>query len=232
MLQKITTERIKGKIQRIFYASEEYFLKIPTIKMAKINTSLLLLKHRIKLHLKKQVDLKIIIGASGSRQKGWLPSNQYVLDLLKEDDWQKLFNKNSIDAILAEHVWEHLTNEEGFDALKRCFAYLKKGGYLRLAVPDAFSPDKNYTDLVKPGGSGKGSKDHKSFYNYIDLSRSIEDAGFMAKPLEYFNEKGVFIYNDWKSENGFISRSRYNDERNDKNKIIYTSLIIDAIKTE
>lgn len=37
---------------------------------------------------------------------------------------------------LAEHVWEHMTYEEGCQAAKNCYDYLADGGYLRVAVPD------------------------------------------------------------------------------------------------
>ena len=55
------------------------------------------------------------------------------------------FNEGSIDAILAEHVWEHLAEEEGLAAAKCCYRYLRPGGYLRVAVPDGFHPDANFT---------------------------------------------------------------------------------------
>lgn len=39
--------------------------------------------------------------------------------------------------MLAEHVWEHMTKEEGIMAAKHCYEFLQDGGYIRVAVPDS-----------------------------------------------------------------------------------------------
>lgn len=54
--------------------------------------------------------------------------------MLKRDDWKKKFLPNTVTAILAEHVWEHLTYEEGKETAKICFDFLKPGGYIRCAT--------------------------------------------------------------------------------------------------
>jgi hypothetical protein len=56
------------------------------------------------------------------------------------------------------HVWEHLTYDEGIQAAKICCEYLKPGGYIRCAVPDALFPNEEYQNIVKIGGPGP--KDH------------------------------------------------------------------------
>ncbi len=43
---------------------------------------------------------------------------------------------NSVDAIYASHVWEHLSRTDAERATKECCRILKEGGVLRLAVPD------------------------------------------------------------------------------------------------
>jgi predicted SAM-dependent methyltransferase len=63
-----------------------------------------------------------------------------------------------------------------------------------------------------------------SFYTIIEL---FEKQGFVAKPLEFFDENGKFHFNEWSSDDGFIKRSSRFDRRNKKNKLSYTSLIID-----
>lgn len=59
-------------------------------------------------------DLKVVIGA-GEYNKGedWIHTQEEDLSFLKEEDWNKRFSHGSISAILSEHVWEHLTYEEG-----------------------------------------------------------------------------------------------------------------------
>jgi predicted SAM-dependent methyltransferase len=39
----------------------------------------------------------------------------------------RYFQKDSVDRILGERVWEHLTLEDGEFAAATCFSFLKKG---------------------------------------------------------------------------------------------------------
>ncbi len=181
----------------------------------------------------KEKPLRIVIGASGVTPPDWISSDIDYLNLLNENHWLPYFEKNKIEALLAEHVWEHLSDEDATLATKICFKYLKpEGGYLRVAVPDGFSPDKKYIDYVKPGGNGAGAHDHKVLYNYKTLSNIFEKAGFEISLLEYFDEKGIFHQNNWDPKDGQVCRSSENDKRNKDGKLNYTSLIIDAIKNE
>jgi predicted SAM-dependent methyltransferase len=174
--------------------------------------------------------IKIVIGASLTKYSGWVPTEMNFLNLLKEEDWKFAFRKNSISAILAEHVWEHLTQEEGLLAVKRCHDYLMPGGHLRIAVPDGFHPEKAYIEYVRPGGHGAGADDHKVLYNFISLSKQLEEVGFEVRLLEWFDGNGQFHYQEWNPNDGMVVRSSRFDERNADGKLNYTSLIIDGIK--
>jgi predicted SAM-dependent methyltransferase len=185
-------------------------------------------RQRIQQNLNKSI--KIVVGSSGKYQDGWIPTEIYFLNLLKEKDWLKYFKEDSIDYILGEHVWEHLTPEQGKLAAKNCFKFLKHGGKLRVAVPDGFHNDENYINYVKPGGNGLGADDHKVLYNYKTFSSVFTEIGFEVELLEYFNESQVFITNRWSEEEGYIQRSIKHDPRNKDGKPNYTSLILDAIK--
>ncbi|MBC8112462.1 MAG: hypothetical protein H7Y04_15525 [Verrucomicrobia bacterium] len=173
---------------------------------------------------------KIVIGASGIADNSWTSTEADYLNLLKDEDWQKFFKENTIDAMLAEHVWEHLTAEQGLLAAQNCFRYLRKGAYLRCAVPDGFHNDPEYINYVKPGGHGDGADDHKVLYNYQTFSAMFEKAGFSVELLEYFDKNGQFHFTDWLPEAGKIRRSRRFDSRNQQGKLGYTSLIVDARK--
>ncbi len=173
---------------------------------------------------------RIVIGASGIADTSWVGTEETYLNLLEKENWQKFFREETVDAILAEHVWEHLTLEQGEQAARNCFTYLKKGGYLRCAVPDGFHNDPAYIDYVKPGGTGNGADDHKVLYNYKSFSEVFTKAGFRVNFLEYFDETGQFHFQDWPPEAGKIRRSRRFDPRNQEGTLKYTSLIIDAVK--
>ena len=178
----------------------------------------------------RQQPCKIVIGASDIYESGWIPTEETYLNLLDENTWREFFTENQIDAILAEHVWEHLTPAQGETAAQNCYTFLKKGGYLRCAVPDGFHPDPAYIEYVRPGGNGNGADDHKVLYNYQTFTQVFEKAGFRVALLEYFDENGNFQFTDWQPEQGKIRRSRRFDPRNAAGTLSYTSLIVDAIK--
>jgi predicted SAM-dependent methyltransferase len=171
-----------------------------------------------------------VVGASGVYEEGWIPTDVHTLNLLKPGRWLLFFKPGTIHAILAEHVWEHLSPEEGQTGAATCYMFLRSNGYLRIAVPDGFHPSKDYIDYVKPGGSGAGADDHKVLYNYRNLSTMLERCGFSVRLLEYFDETGKFHFNEWDRKDGMIHRSSRYDERNSNGELNYTSLIIDAVK--
>ncbi len=186
---------------------------------------------RLEKAIESGQPLKIVIGASGIAQAGWVLTEMSFLNMLKPDDWNRFFKPNSIDAIIAEHVWEHLTPEQGKQAIQYCFQYMKPGGYLRIAVPDGFNPNPEYIDMVRPGGTGYGADDHKILYNYQILADALTEAGFKPKYLEHFDENGQFCYHDWNPDTGLVRRSKRYDPRNaNGTELNYSSVIMDGVK--
>lgn len=175
---------------------------------------------------------RIVIGSAGRHDFGWIPTDQEVLDLLKPEDWDRFFRPGSLDAMLAEHVWEHLTPEQARTAAGICHRYLKPGGYLRIAVPDGLHPDTTYIQWVKVGGASPGqiANDHKVLYTYGTLRELFEGSGFRVRLYEYFDEAGKFHYYDWDTNGGTIWRSKRFDPRNKGDRLGYTSIILDAVK--
>lgn len=202
----------------------------PVYNYLKKNLDKTKFKRKVAQFKRKNLPLKINVGSAGIYDDGWIPSEEYTLDLLNEETWKVYFEENEIECLMAEHVWEHLTLEEGIIAARVCFKYLKEGGYLRLAVPDGFHNNEEYINYVKPGGSGAGADDHKVLYNYKTFSSVFEKAGFKIKKLEYFDENGKFQFNEWEANKGKILRSIRFDERNINRETNYTSIIIDACK--
>lgn len=194
-------------------------------KLVKFNVERLKIRRSVKCS-----PLKIVVGSSGVYPKGWTPTDIEHVNLVDEGSWRRYFAEESIDTILAEHVWEHLTLEEAQIAAKNSFEFLKKGGCLRVAVPDGFHPSNEYIDAVKPGGSGWGSDDHKVLYSYKTLSDVFRKVGFDVELLEWFDEKGNFNFNEWDVNSGMIHRSKRFDQRNKDGQLNYTSVILDAVK--
>lgn len=161
----------------------------------------------------------------------WMLSEYDALDASKASDWQRLFGeKNQLTNIMAEHVWEHIPDEETRLSNQNCYDWLAKGGRLRIAVPDGNNPDKEYIEWVRVGGTGIGADDHKILYTYDVMKSRLEKAGFRVELLEYWDENGQFHSVDWTDEGGHIRRSRRYDSRNQNGKLGYTSLIVDGVK--
>lgn len=176
-------------------------------------------------------ELKVIVGAAQTSQVGWISTNQSFLDMLHKEDWIRLFGTRKIQSIVAEHVWEHLTYEDGVNCARNCFEQLAEGGRLRIAIPDGNHPNSYYINWVKPGGFGGGADDHKELYTHQTLDQMLRDAGFTKiEKLEYFDGEGNFHNSEWNEEDGNIRRSIENDPRNWRGDIVYSSLIMDAIK--
>ncbi len=137
-----------------------------------------------------------------------------------------------MDAILAEHVWEHLDPGQGLAAARNCFVYLKPGGRVRAAVPDGLHPDPAYRAHVRPRAPGEesGDPDHRVLYDHRSFAALFEGAGFEVELLEYHDESGRFHEVEWSLEAGMIHRSRRFDQRNAGGKLAYTSVILDARK--
>jgi predicted SAM-dependent methyltransferase len=192
----------------------------------------LLGKHErdIEMATRDHDKLRIIVGAGEDRYQGWITTDRTTLDLLREPDWAFHFRPNTIHAILAEHVWEHLDPVAAITAARNCFTYLASNGYIRVAVPDGLHPDQCYIDRVRPGGWGEGSEDHHVLYTYATLRDLFESVGFEVTLLEYFDENGVFHYQDWHPADGMITRSKRFDVRNQLRELAYTSIILDARK--
>lgn len=135
--------------------------------------------------------------------------------------------------MLAEHVWEHMTYEEGIEAAKNCYAFLQPGGKIRCAVPDKYFKNEWYQNMVQVGGPGPEDHPaytHKVLYDYKQLQAVFEAAGFAVVLLEYCDENHQFHFTDWDANEGMIGRSYRFDTRNSKDHLGMVSIIIDAYR--
>lgn len=177
--------------------------------------------------------IRVILGAGASVQNGWISTQEDELNVMRRADFARITEPESVDAFLAEHVWEHMTEEEGRNAAANCFAYLKPGGYLRCAVPDANFRNAAYQQMVQVGGPGPidhPAKSHKIVYDYRMLVAVFRDAGFEVTLLEYCDERGDFHFTWWNPDEGKIGRSYRYDTRNSADQLGMVSIIIDARK--
>jgi predicted SAM-dependent methyltransferase len=181
-------------------------------------------------YLKTNKEINLIVGAGKTSYKNWFNTDISTLDVTNENDFKKYFEKKKINKILAEHVLEHLTDKELKLMINNFYKYSSKDINIRIAVPDGFHADENYINRVRPGGFGDGADDHKHLFTYKTLGQLFEEGGFKSRPLEYWDENKVFNTDYQNDQNGYITRSFKNDERNKDGKPNYTSLIIDFFK--
>jgi predicted SAM-dependent methyltransferase len=153
--------------------------------------------------------MKLIVGAKKTSFPGWLSTDlrdvATRLGVRNDEDWARRFTLNSLDAIVAEHVLEHMEFAEGLRALRNFQRYLKPGGRVRIAVPDAFNPNTDYQEHCRPGGSGQSwarlllyapdEPEHKVHYSYQTLSELMRSAGLTPHLIEYHDATGVFHRN-------------------------------------
>lgn len=176
--------------------------------------------------------LNVVVGAGGTTYPGWVSTDIPIHDVTTESSWARLFTPNSIDRLLSEHVFEHLTETQNASAFALCYRYLKQGGRLRIAVPDGNRQDAYYQSHVAPP-----KDDHQMLFTVSILRDMLQKVGFEVIPLEYFDSQDRFNAVDWNEQDGIIRRcfqkdSRSAFQRNDcyTRPIFYTSLIVDAIK--
>lgn len=185
------------------------------------------LKRQI-LQLGKSQDVKLNIGSSVIHYDGWVSLDLPFFNLTREDLWLYFFGETVIDNILMEHVLEHLSYKEVKLSLSLAWKYMHKDGIIRIAVPDRNHPNPRYIEYSKPGGSGLGADDHKSFWSYSDFEELATELNYDINFIEYYDEKGELHCHELRDELGIIRRSF----RKIKDHEIegYSSLIFDLKK--
>lgn len=155
--------------------------------------------------------LNVAVGVAGEKQMGWLHLLQSELDVTKEEDWNRHFQPGSINNILAEHVWEHLTWTQAHKATRLCFRFLKPGGRLRLAVPDAMHASTFIVDAVSATGSLAHEHGHLVDYNYKLIGRLLSEEGFEIQFQDWWDENKNFYSNySGNDDHGYVIRSYAN----------------------
>ena len=117
---------------------------------------------------------------------------------LHSHDITKLpFENEFVNLIYASHVFEYFDREKGEEVLKEWFRVLKKGGVLRIAVPDFEMMAKLYSEgkfplskflgplfgKMKMGMKGLNEKNapiiyHKIVYDFKDMKELLEKINY------------------------------------------------------
>lgn len=184
---------------------------------------------RFRRQIESENGHRLALGVVHERRAGWISTDLSVIDPRDHRTLGRFFHRSSVDALLAEHVWQKWTIQQGFEAAKNCFQYLKPGGCLRVAVTDGFHPSPSYLRRERVSAS---QDDVRSLYNYISLGQLFAEAGFRCQLIEYFDEDGSFHSNPKDVSKGLIHTRPLRDTRNEQEPYEYTSLILDALKPD
>lgn len=107
-------------------------------------------KYKKKLEeIKQQSVIKLHLGCGKRIMKGWVNTDlAYTngVDLQLNFMAPLPFDTESVDMIYSEHVLEHFHRKDAARILKECNRILKKGGRIRVGVPDAEIYFRKYLD--------------------------------------------------------------------------------------
>ncbi len=186
---------------------------------------------KIRGEVRKKVDsgqpVKVILGSSITGFDGWLSTDLPHFDITLAKDWDYLFKEGSIDNLLAEHVFEHLSPAQSETAFYLIRKYLKKNGVFRIAVPDGYHESPDYIEYTRPGGSGPGCDDHKILWNKDLLSKMSLECGLKIQLLQYYDSNHQFTDSYQDDQNGIILRSFEKLKSDQSTSFRMSSLIAD-----
>lgn len=161
-----------------------------------LTTAVLPIQRRRAALLASRRPLRLHLGSAGNRLGGWVN-----IDLLRPGRRLELywdlrrgipFASSSVDAIFAEHLFEHLTLDQGIGLLRECRRVLAPGGVVRIGVPDLDRYVASYLrqdpliDAALPGrptravalGEPFFLHGHRIMYDFETLEYALRQAGF------------------------------------------------------
>lgn len=155
-----------------------------------------------------------------SEQEGSLVVNPFSIQL-----WLETVGEATLNSFTTEDNLQCLNYFQMIDFAKNVFEFLKSDGRWRIAVPDRNNLNFIYWMRYKPNGliQKLSAIPAQSYWDLNSLTELLRQIGFIVYPLEYFDENGQFVKNDWDIKDGLIEHRSGNT-----NKTQY--LIIDAVK--
>lgn len=127
------------------------------------------------------------------------PENSPIKGVMKVDITKTLFNDNSFDIIIANHILEHVPDD--VSAMREIYRILKKDGIAILQTPYSPKLDETYEDdsIVSDIDREEhfGQNDHVRIYSERDLFNKLTAVGFILdihKSSEFFTKADARKY--------------------------------------
>lgn len=97
--------------------------------------------------------------------------SKHIKKIMVRDVRKKLpFDDESIDFIYSSHLIEHLRKDEAEKVLRECIRVLKRGGLIRLVVPDLELMARNYLKEIEDIQTNKGKKrEYRPSERFLDV---------------------------------------------------------------
>lgn len=142
------------------------------------------------------------LGCGWTLLPGWLNVDllgRKRVDLALDLERPLPFPDRSIDAIFHEHMLEHLAYQPAFSHLAECARVLRRGGVLRIGVPDfgrymqSYVSRTDFIEITRPNRLspliavaevvyGHG---HQSVWDDETLTKLLEELGIDATPVDF-----------------------------------------------
>lgn len=170
-----------------------------------INTKKSLLKLRQILldNLKNNKDVNIVIGSGivyknnvNNVAQNWINTDEDTLDITNRYDITQYLIPNSVNNIIAIHVFEHISYYDIINAFINLKYLLKPEAKIFLCLPDLNARIsnywKNYTDAINK----QILYGHRVFYSLKSLQFVAQNSGLKYYPLSYHMSNGDRIVNN------------------------------------
>jgi len=129
-----------------------------------------------------------------------------------------IFPNEYADLIYASHVIEHISHNDVQKVLREWFRVLKKGGILRISVPDFdkviniyLAEGRNIMSIVGPlmGGQNHIYNFHKAVFNEGYLREILLLAGFQEVRVWKPEEVEIYSFEDWANRPIKVGQKKY-----------------------
>lgn len=98
-----------------------------------------------------------------------IPWAEHIKSTMVRDVRKKLpFDNESVDFIYSSHLMEHLRKDETEKVLKECLRVLKRGGVLRLSVPNLELVARNYIKEIEDAQNSRRKNDYLPSERFLD----------------------------------------------------------------
>lgn len=169
-------------------------------------------RRRIKRIKQRPGPLLLHLGSGGEPKGGWV--NIDLVGDPVEAAWNVAhgipFDDTSVDAIFHEHLFEHITLEQGATLMDECFRVLKPGGILQIGVPDAgelirsYLGDGTYLEALHPNRPSRliGVQElfywhrHTAMYDDETLALQVRAGGFPTPQPRKFADSDLDLAPD------------------------------------